>query len=290
MNAQSAIFGLNTPNLLYGMNAQNLTFGVNAPDVHTGTHAQNVSERALRREHPGLALRLEHPLPKCESFAHHKRGLRHPDERSYFCLSHRPWPFWTSSTSSSFCDGHVGQAFPGRSQRCSSTRTTIGRCPSSTGAEPGPLRQEEANSLLEWSYDRWEHERQIPQDKEASSSCRAFRRALSPGVSPQGDSAILSKLLEKYGPFLEATGPQAVDKFLIEGERGRGESFSSFVATKELARQEMESHLGEQALRARADPLETGQPQRAPHKTRLKGPMMRTFDEVANICQHAQTA
>ena len=38
---------------------------------------------------------------------------------------------------------------------------------------------------------------------------------------------------------------KAIDKFLYEGERGKSESFTAYIASKQLARQEMESQLGE---------------------------------------------
>ncbi|CAJ1366263.1 unnamed protein product [Effrenium voratum] len=143
----------------------------------------------------------------------------------------------------------------------------------------------------------WEHESQIPQDKRGIKLLQSFPEGSQPRriadtvptdilISAQGYSAILSKLLEKYGPFLEATGPQAVDKFLFEGERGRGESFSSFVATKELARQEMDSHLGEHVsdrLCGRMLLKQANLNELQRELVSLKGSMMRTFDEVANM-------
>jgi hypothetical protein len=44
---------------------------------------------------------------------------------------------------------------------------------------------------------------------------------------------------------LEASGPAAVENFFYGNERSKNESFSTYIAAKEIALQEMESHLGE---------------------------------------------
>ena len=49
-------------------------------------------------------------------------------------------------------------------------------------------------------------------------------------LSSSGCSAILTALQEKYAPVLEASGPKAIDRFLFEGERQKGESYTSFIA------------------------------------------------------------
>ena len=51
--------------------------------------------------------------------------------------------------------------------------------------------------------------------------------------------------MTKYAPFLEAVGPAAIDHFFYQVERSRNDSFSTYIAAKELARQELESQVGE---------------------------------------------
>eukprot|EP00435_Cladocopium_sp_Y103_P041549 s2457_g11.t1 len=58
-------------------------------------------------------------------------------------------------------------------------------------------------------------------------------------------AALLSAIYEKYFPHLEASALKAVDRFICEGERQKSDSFTSSIASKQLARQEMESQFGE---------------------------------------------
>ena len=60
-----------------------------------------------------------------------------------------------------------------------------------------------------------------------------------------GYSAVLSALMTKYSPFLEASGPAAVENFFYGTERAKNESFATIVAAKEIALQEMEGYFGE---------------------------------------------
>ena len=55
----------------------------------------------------------------------------------------------------------------------------------------------------------------------------------------------LRRCWAKFKPYLEAAGPAAIDLFFYSGERQRNESFSSFIAAKELAKQEVENLTGE---------------------------------------------
>ena len=52
--------------------------------------------------------------------------------------------------------------------------------------------------------------------------------------SPQGYSAVLSAILQKYGPYIEAAAPAAIENFFYAGERQRGGTFSSYIAAKEV--------------------------------------------------------
>ena len=64
-------------------------------------------------------------------------------------------------------------------------------------------------------------------------------------LSDKGYGLILTALMAKYQPYLEVAGPTSIDKFFYTGERGKSETFANYVAAKEVARQEMESHLQE---------------------------------------------
>ena len=105
-------------------------------------------------------------------------------------------------------------------------------------------------------------------------------------ISSAGYGAILNALYEKYAPFLEASAPRAIDRFLFEGERQKGESFSSFIASKQLARQEMETQMGERISDRLCGRILLKQAclndlQR--EMLLLRGPILRTFDEVATL-------
>ena len=143
----------------------------------------------------------------------------------------------------------------------------------------------------------WEFESQIPLDKRGVKLLQSFPEGSQPRrvadtvptqilLSSGGYRAILTALYEKYAPFLEASGPQAIDKLLFEGERGRNESFSAFIAAKELARQEMESQLGEtisEKLCGRILLKQANLTEVQRELVMLSGPALRSFSEVASM-------
>ena len=51
--------------------------------------------------------------------------------------------------------------------------------------------------------------------------------------------------MERYRPFLEVAGPASVDKFFFAGDRAKNESFATYIASKIVAKQELETQLGE---------------------------------------------
>lgn len=61
--------------------------------------------------------------------------------------------------------------------------------------------------------------------------------------SPRGYGAGLSAILQKYGPYIVA--PASVENFFYAGERQKSDTFSTYIAAKELALQELESNIGE---------------------------------------------
>ncbi|CAJ1455174.1 unnamed protein product, partial [Effrenium voratum] len=292
------------PNLLYGMNAQNMTFGVNAPNVHTGMNAQNLPFGANTQN---LPFSLNTPCPNANPLPATNVDPGTQMNAATFAsaigsgLSGSPQRVVHSAMDMlgkpSLPGGHAAHP-QGRLSGDALIAQALSQALSGE-KRPIPCWNGATTTLRSWLklLALWEHESQIPQDKRGIKLLQSFPEGSQPRriadtvptdilISAQGYSAILSKLLEKYGPFLEATGPQAVDKFLFEGERGRGESFSSFVATKELARQEMESHLGEHVsdrLCGRILLKQANLNELQRELVSLKGPMMRTFDEVANM-------
>ena len=156
-----------------------------------------------------------------------------------------------------------------------------------------------ANTLRSWLklLSLWEYETQMPMDKRGVKLLQSFPEDSQPRriadtiptqvlLSSAGYGAILNALYEKYAPFLEASAPRAIDRFLFEGERQKGESFSSFIASKQLARQEMETQMGERISDRLCGRILLKQAclndlQR--EMLLLRGPILRTFDEVAAL-------
>ncbi|CAK9104532.1 unnamed protein product [Durusdinium trenchii] len=112
------------------------------------------------------------------------------------------------------------------------------------------------NLLRQWlkSLGLWEQETSLPKSKwglrlYAALTDDAKRIAdtvpMDELVTERGYSAILTALMSKYKPYLEAVGPSSVDSFLYLGERGPKESFAAYLARKEVQRQELESQIGE---------------------------------------------
>ena len=99
-----------------------------------------------------------------------------------------------------------------------------------------------------------------------------------------GYGKILTALLAKYKPYLEAVGPVSVDNYLFTGERQKGEAFTTYIARKEVQLQELESQIG-----ATLHPLVSGRILlRQSYLTELQKDMISlrqnvllTFDEVA---------
>ena len=102
----------------------------------------------------------------------------------------------------------------------------------------------------------WELDNNLPKSRWGLKLMQSFHEGTAPRriaeaidlatlTSESGYSAILSSLMAKYAPYLEASGPAAVENFFYGNERSKNESFSTYIAAKEIALQEMESHLGE---------------------------------------------
>ena len=78
-----------------------------------------------------------------------------------------------------------------------------------------------------------------------SGEAKKIADTISPDVllTEKGYGAVLTALLTKYEPYLEAAGPVSVDTFLYSGKR-QSKTFTSFLARKEVQKQEMETQLG----------------------------------------------
>ena len=163
--------------------------------------------------------------------------------------------------------------------------------------KPIPTWSGSASTLRSWLklLALWEYESQVPPDRRGVKLLQSFPEGSQPRriadtvptetlLSSRGYGAILSALYDKYAPYLEASGPQAIDRFLFEGERGRGESFASYIAAKELARQEMETQLGEvvsERLCGRILLKQANLSEVQRELVMLRGPTLRTFAEVS---------
>jgi len=102
----------------------------------------------------------------------------------------------------------------------------------------------------------WELDNNLPKNRWGLKLLQSFSEGSAPRkiaetidvstlTSDAGYGAILSAILAKYAPFLEAAGPASIEAFFYGGERSKQESFSTYVAAKEVALQELEANLGE---------------------------------------------
>ena len=108
--------------------------------------------------------------------------------------------------------------------------------------------------LRQLSY--WELDNNVPKTRWGIKLLQSFTDGSAPRkiaetvdlsvvLSEQGYGTILTEIMTKYGPFLEAIGPAAIDHFFYGFEGSRQESFSNYIAAKEVALQELEAQLGE---------------------------------------------
>ena len=108
--------------------------------------------------------------------------------------------------------------------------------------------------LRQLSY--WELDNNVPRSRWGIKLLQSFTDGSAPRkiaetldlsivLSEQGYGSILTEIMTKYGPYLEAIGPAAVDHFFYGFERSRQESFSTYIAAKEIALHELEAQLGE---------------------------------------------
>ena len=144
----------------------------------------------------------------------------------------------------------------------------------------------------------WEIESTVPREKWGLRLYQSFPEGSKPRqiadqigmqelLSAGGYSLVLSSIIAKYRPFLKVAGPAAIDRFLYTGERAKGESFANYIAGKEVARQEVESHLQERlndnvAGRVLLRPANLSEFQRELLALRDHSQLL-TFDQVAAI-------
>ena len=64
-------------------------------------------------------------------------------------------------------------------------------------------------------------------------------------MSEAGYSAVLSAIMMRYAPYLEAVGPAAIDHFFFGLERTRSDTFAAYITAMETAMHEVANHVGE---------------------------------------------
>ena len=124
--------------------------------------------------------------------------------------------------------------------------------------KPMPSWSGNVSTLRAWprQLSFWEIDNHIPRQRwgiklfQALSEGSVPRRiaegiAMEVILSEQGYGVILTSVLEKFRPYLDAAGPAAIDMYFYSGDRARNESFSNYIAVKELAKQEIENLTGE---------------------------------------------
>ncbi|CAL1162757.1 unnamed protein product [Cladocopium goreaui] len=147
--------------------------------------------------------------------------------------------------------------------------------------------------LRQLSY--WELDNHVPRQRWGIKLLQSFAEGSAPRkmaealdmpsiLSEHGYGTILSEILNKYGPYLEAIGPAAVDNLFFGAERSRHETFSNYIAAKELALQEVEAQLGEKrppriAGRILLRGANLSEPQR--ENLAIKYDALLTFDQIA---------
>ena len=121
-----------------------------------------------------------------------------------------------------------------------------------------PSWQGSPGSLRTWLklLAHWESETTVPKAKWGIRLYQSFGESSEPRriadqvpltevLTERGYGLILSALMTKYKPYLDVAAPVSIDRFFYGGEKQKNQTFANFLATKEIARQELESHLQE---------------------------------------------
>ena len=153
------------------------------------------------------------------------------------------------------------------------------------------------DSLRQWlkALALWEMDNHLPKAKwglrllqsfSDGSAPRRIAETIDTGVllSDQGYGAVLSAIMSKYSPYLEAVGPATIDQFFFHGERSRNESFASYIAAKEIAKQEIENHVGEKVpdrIAGRVLMKHAGLTESQRESLAIKHSALLTFEQVA---------
>eukprot|EP00435_Cladocopium_sp_Y103_P076026 s33_g73.t1 len=99
-----------------------------------------------------------------------------------------------------------------------------------------------------------------------------------------GYGAVLTSLLQKYQPYLDAIRPVSIDAYFYTGDRQQKETFTSYLARKETQRQELETQLGTTLHPLIAGRVLMKQANLSEHQLQilaLKTNVLMTYDEVA---------
>ena len=121
-----------------------------------------------------------------------------------------------------------------------------------------PTWQGSPGSLRTWLklLAHWETETSVPKAKWGIRLYQSFQENSEPRkiadqvplesvLTEDGYGLILSALMTKYKPYLDVAAPASIDRFFFAGDRQKNQTFANYLATKEISRQELESHLQE---------------------------------------------
>ena len=141
----------------------------------------------------------------------------------------------------------------------------------------------------------WEQETTTPKSRwgiKLYSALGEEARRIADVVPPEtltteaGYAAILTTLMARYKPYLEAIGPQSVDNFVYSGDRARGETFAAFLSRKEVQKQELESQLGGEVrnplVAGRILLRQAGLSEQQQQMIALKTHVLLSYEEVVN--------
>ena len=143
----------------------------------------------------------------------------------------------------------------------------------------------------------WETESNLPKEKwgvrlfqSLSGEARKIAETVSTDVllTSDGYSAVLTSLMQKFQPYLDAVGPLSIDTFLYSGERAPRETFNAYLSRKSTQKQELESQIGAEVhplIAGRVLLRQAGLTEHQQQLVALKNHTLLSYDEVAKTLQ-----
>ena len=143
----------------------------------------------------------------------------------------------------------------------------------------------------------WETESNLPKEKwgvrlfqSLSGEARKIAETVSTEVllTSDGYSAVLTSLMQKFQPYLDAVGPLSIDTFLYSGERAPRETFNAYLSRKSTQKQELESQIGAEVhplIAGRVLLRQAGLTENQQQLVALKNHTLLSYDEVAKTLQ-----